>query len=82
MLTRRAATEVAARDDKDLRLAVLELVEDKVGLLAAVGVVTEGGEEGDSETGPLNGLEEAGGAKSGSAAARSPLISSKLTERG
>jgi hypothetical protein len=59
VLARRAATKVAARNDQDLGLAVLGLVEDEVGLFAAVRVVAEGGEEGNSETGALDGLEEA-----------------------
>lgn len=61
MLTRRSATEVTARDDEDLGLAVSRLVEDEVGLFRAVGVVAEGGEDRDTKTGALDGLEEASG---------------------
>jgi hypothetical protein len=61
VLTRRTATEVAAGNDEDLGLAVSGLVEDEVGVLRAVRFVAEGGEDRDTETGTLDGLQEAGG---------------------
>ena len=54
MLSRRTASEVASGNDKDLRRAVRRLVEDEIGLLRSVGVVSEGGKERDAETRSLD----------------------------
>lgn len=58
VLARGAAAKVGACADDDLGGAVRLAVEDKVGVLAAVRVVTHLVEEGGAETSALDGLEE------------------------
>lgn len=55
MFSGRTASKVTSGDDEDLRFAVGRLIEDELGFLGSIGVVTKSGEERDSETGSLDG---------------------------
>lgn len=58
VLTGTTTTEVGAGHNEDLGIAVDTLVQDEVGVLGAIGIVTELVESGGAKTGTLDGLEE------------------------